>query len=221
MAVRKVFRVSTNDNFFVETVDVNFKWSPGFAVSQKQKNIIQLHDEYKKIYENDNILEISTKSPNELGVKLSAFNLNFTTSKGRTVTVESAFQASKKFENGGPYIDILKKDSKSAKKDERLNESGKLISFVFFNEIWPLEPKTIFYDWIYMNALHKNKDLSKEIIKFNAFTDIEFNHNKSINCQAYSAALYVSLSKNCLIERALSSKDDYLRIINNNCFNNK
>lgn len=48
IAVRKVFRVSTNDDFFVETVDVNLKWNPGFVVSQNQKNIIQLHVKYKK-----------------------------------------------------------------------------------------------------------------------------------------------------------------------------
>ena len=216
MAIRKVFRVSTDDDSFVDCIDVNFKWNPGFAISQKQKNIRALHDEYKQIYEDDNILEISTKSQNKLGVKLSAFNLTFTINEDKMVSVESAFQSSKKFEGGGPYLDILDMDSKSAKRDTRLKSSGELVSFVFFNDIWPIEPKTLFYDWIYINALNKNENLAKEVIKYNAFTDIEFNHKKSINCQAYSAALYVSLSKKGLIEKVLSSKDSYIQIVNKN-----
>ena len=42
---------------------------------------------------------------------------------------------------------------------------------------------------------------------YDAFTDIEFNHNKSINCQAYSVALYQALkSRGGLIEDFTDSK---------------
>ena len=37
----------------------------------------------------------------------------------------------------------------------------------------------MFYDWIYINALYKNKEIFNELIKYNAFTDIEFNPNKA------------------------------------------
>lgn len=68
MATRKVYRVNTKGNCFVNPINVDFKWNSGFAVVQKQKNIENIHKEYKKIYPEDNILEISTKSKNELGV---------------------------------------------------------------------------------------------------------------------------------------------------------
>ncbi len=216
MAVRSVYRVGT-DNNYVDKIDVDFLWNPGFAVCQKQKNIRALHENYKKIHSKDRVLEISSKSEDKLGVNLSAFNLMITTVKNKkTFSVESAFQSSKKFELGGPYLDLLEKDSKDAKKDTRLKSSGKLISFEFYGRSWPLEPKTLFYDWLYINALYKNEELVKQILEYNAFTDIEFNPKKSINCQAYSAALFVSLHKCNLLDDCISSPDKYIDIILNN-----
>lgn len=220
MAKRIVYRVDTNKDNYVDKIDVEFEWNAGFAVSQKQKNIRALHENYKKIYENDRVLEISSKSEERLGVQLSAFNLMITTQKRKkTFSVESAFQSSKKFELGGPYLDILDKNSKDAKKDIRLTTSGQLICFEFFGRAWPLEPKTLFYDWLYINALYKNKKLAKQILEYDSFTDIEFNPNKSINCQANAAALFVSLHRIGLLEKALKSPDDYKNIMtkkNNN-----
>ena len=218
MAIRNVYKVNLDKVNYVDIIEVDFKWNPGFAVVQKQKNIKALHENYIKKYKNDKILEISSKSLNPLGIKLSAFNLKFTTlKKKQTYTVECAFQSSKKFENGGPYTDLLGVDSKKAKSDISLKESGNLVSFVFFKEEWPLEPKTLFYDWLYMNALYKNKDLAKEIVQYNAFTDIEFNPKKSINCQAYSAALFVSLSKRGLIDKAMENSTEYKKVILKEC----
>ena len=41
-----------------------------------------------------------------------------------------------------------------------------------------LNPKTIFYDWLYINAVLENPLLAAELLKYNAFTDIEFNPKK-------------------------------------------
>ncbi|MFT8352857.1 DUF6977 family protein [Clostridium saccharoperbutylacetonicum] len=214
MAVRTVFRANADTLNFVEKIDVDFQWYPGFSVSQKQKSIKSLHENLKKIYKNDNILEISSKGLNELGIKLSAFNLMITTVKNkRTFSVESAFQSSKMFEHGGPYIDLLNVTSREAKKDIRLKSSGKLVGFKFYNQEWPLEPKTLFYDWLYMNALYKQKELSKVILNYDSFTDIEFNPRKSVNCQACSAALFVSLSRRNLIDETMKSVNNYLSVI--------
>ncbi len=213
MAVRSVFKVSNSEMRYIDKIDVEFKWYPGFAISQKQESINELHSNYKKVYENDNLLEISGKSQNELGIKLSAFNLLITTKDNKTFSVESSFQSSKKFELGGPYLDILEKTSREAKRDPRLKNSGKLIAFEFHKKIWPLEPKTLFYDWLYIRALYKHPDLVSEIIKYDAFTDIEFNPEKSINCQASSAALFVALAKRDLLDEAMMSITNYINII--------
>ena len=49
---------------------------------------------------------------------------------------------------------------------------------------------------------------------FQGFSDIVFNPNRSLNCQARAAALFVALSKNELIdEQILQDKARYLALI--------
>lgn len=197
---------------FVKVVYTDFNYYSGFAISQKQKSIKDLHSRFNSNYPEYKVLEVSSKSDEELGIQLSAFNLMVSTST-RKFSVESAFQSSKVFENGGPFIDLLEKPSKDAKKDERLRNSGKLTSFIYFNKTYPLEPKDFFYNWLYINALNLQQDLVTKLLDYDAFTDIEFNPQKSINCQAKAVAIYVSLTKAGLIKKALESQDSFLRFV--------
>lgn len=178
MAIRPAWTVV--DNRIIQ-VDYEFVFNPGFSKVQKQKNIQALHSAI-----GEKTLEVSTKSFDNLGVKLSAFNLKL---KGNPL--ECVFQSSKKYENGGPYTDLILALPKEAKMDERHHTSGRLISFSYNGEDFPLEPKTIFYDYIYLLAVqeHFTTEELMPIIGFKFFTDIEFNPKKSINCQAKSVAL--------------------------------
>ena len=63
-----------------------------------------------------------------------------------------------------------------------------------------------------------NNTIYKKILNYTAFTDIEFNPKKSINCQARSCALYVSLVKNKLLDIALESEEVFLEIISKDSF---
>ena len=211
MATRPVFEVSLDKKLFVQK-NIEFQWHSGFALSQKRKCIQSLHQNYLASYPNKNILEISSKSENELGVKLSAFNLmmNF---GDKTFSVETAYQGGKIFEYGGPYTDVLDKPSIAAKKDTRLKNSGKITGLSFFGKDFPLKPVTFFYNWLYINALNQNEELSQEIIKYDAFTDIVFNPQKSLNCQAAAAAIYVSLKRQNLLQPALESPQTFLSIV--------
>ena len=126
------------------------------------------------------------------------------------MSVECAYQGSKVFENGGPYHDLYSVSSRSAKTDERLRNSGELIAFNFCGEDFPIEPKTAFYDWLYITALcQKKKDMMQQLESFLGFSDIVFNPNRSLNCQARAAALFVSLSKNGLIDEQIFSDKNY------------
>ncbi|PAF21396.1 hypothetical protein CHH49_10880 [Terribacillus saccharophilus] len=213
MANRPVFISKMNSKTFLERKIIEFEWYPGFSIVQKQKSISSFHKNIKVADPSLKILEISSKSNIDLGISLSAFNLMITGKNQKTFSVETAFQASKVFEKGGPFLDLYNKTSREAKKDLRLKNSGSLKYFQYFNRKFDLEPKTFFYDWLYINALHLNEHLRKEIVKYNAFTDIEFNPQKSINCQARAAALYVSLVNLNLIDIALSSIDNYRNIV--------
>lgn len=164
----------------------SFEWFPGFAISQKQKSVESLHHAIKKADADARPLEISTKSKETVGINLSAFNLRLD-----NYTLENIFQSAKVYTNGGPYPDLLNVPPKAAKRDERLHNSGNLKAFRFQNEEFPLIPKTVFYDFIYIAAVKNSfaPDEIKEISSYNYFTDIEFNPAKSINTQARAAAL--------------------------------
>jgi hypothetical protein len=214
MAARPLFIPTTEGPALVETKFVEFHWFPGMAPSQRQKSADSLHAAALKLPGISKVLEVSSKSREELGVALSAFNLTFTTLKhNRTFSVECAYQGSKVFEHGGPYTDILGMTSREAKKDERLHSSGRLTGFHFFGTDWGLEPQTAFYDWIYINALKRQPSITNQLLEYSAFTDIEFNPERSINCQAYSVALYISLHRRRALAEATSSKEAFLEAV--------
>ena len=164
----------------------SFEWFSGFAVSQKQKSIESLHNAIMKADADAKPLEVSTKSKDSVGVKLSAFNL-----KLNNYTLENIFQSAKVFENGGPYLDLLEVLPKEAKRDERLHNSGNLKAFRYENQDFPLNPKTVFYDYIYIAAVKQTftEDEINTISSYNYFTDIEFNPAKSINTQARTVSM--------------------------------
>ena len=215
MAKRPIFTPNLRGFPYVESIDIEFKWYSGFSNLQLQKSIASLHAAAGKLKKIAPILEISRKSASDLGNSLSAFNLLLKAPDGQKVSVECAYQGSKVFEKGGPYHELYSVPSRAAKTDDRLRNSGALIAFNFCGEEFPTEPKTAFYDWLYMNALYQKKsDLLKELEAYQGFSDIVFNPNRSINCQARAAALFISLSKNELIDkRTLEDKDRYLEII--------
>lgn len=213
MANRPIFIATNNRRFFYEEKNIEFKFFNGFSITQKAKSIQSLHASAKKSGI-DNILEVSTKSDSKIGWELSAFNLMVDFDGNRQISVECAFQGSKVFEGKKQFDDLYFVESIQAKKDKRLKESGNIIGFEFESEYWDSEPKTAFYDWIYINALYRSrKDLVSQLLHYNTFSDIEFNPKKSINCQARTCAILVSLVKQDLIDEALSSKDIFIEMV--------
>ena len=197
MASRIVFLPKYEDPWYEEKV-VTFEWVPGMAKSQARKSISNLHEAAQVQLELRNPLEISTKSNSDLGVSLSAFNLKLDVDT-EFVSIESAYQSSKVFKNGGPYRDIVNLNSYDAKKDERLKESGELIGFKFEGNEWNVTNSPNFYDYLCIRALIDFED-KKLIQEFDCFTDIAFSqtslkykNNLSFNCQARSVAIYLGL----------------------------
>lgn len=211
MAKRPVFIPMAEPTSLVKEIMFEFPWHSGFAAVQKKKNVTALH----LAAEQDGLfplLEVSTKSEEKLGQRLSAFNLQIDTTLGK-ISIESAFQGSKVFRDGGPFHDLYLADSLSAKRDERLKTSGPLTEFNFFGQIWPLNPKTAFYDWLYLTALQPHQDFLKRLYHYKGFSDIEFNPEKSINCQARTCALLVSLLKMNMLNDALRSQSDFIAVL--------
>lgn len=204
MATRPVFVPENVGNFLVSEIPVDFKWNPGMAASQKKKNIVALHEAAKErgLYQ---LLEISSKSEEEVGRRLSAFSLKLQVGD-ITTYLECAYQASKVFRDGGPYHDLLHMTPRDAKKDPRLRGSGDLIRFEFEGQHFPLSPKNAFYDWLYIRALVPHLEWIRERVTHKGFTDIEFNPKKSINCQARAFAELVALEERGKVSK---SQEDF------------
>jgi len=212
MAERPVFIPSIKLGALVDELSISFLWHKGMAPSQKKKNVLELHSSAAKrgLYP---LLEVSTKSEAKLGQRLSAFNLKVELTDGRSISLESAFQGSKVFSNGGPFVDLFGVEGREAKRDERLLTSGSLELFRFEGKDFPLLPKTLFYDWLYIRVLHPHREFLQRLHDFKGFTDIEFNPARSINCQARSCATFVSLDRLNLLDECVSSLTRFMELL--------
>lgn len=220
MANRFVFLPTSPDApALVDERLVEFKWVPGMAISQGTKSVLNLHTAAREQLGIKSLLEISTRSPNHLGISLSAFNLQIKCESAQ-VSVEVAYQSSKVFQGGGPYLDLLNGTSMEAKQDLRLKTSGDLLGFDFEGIRWPLTANPNFYDYLYILGL-VNYQEKERLFEYHAFTDIAFNQNaiqnsnkKSFNCQARSVAIYCSLLRRMTEDKALKFLKDQSKKIN-------
>ncbi|MGO7180473.1 hypothetical protein ACCT14_04825 [Rhizobium brockwellii] len=211
MAVRPVFYPSNSGQLFGRT-DITIPWHGGFSVTQKQKNVRELHDAARR-NGFKNVLEVSSKSETEIGRRLSAFSLILKI-EGEEIPFECAYQGSKVFQDGGPYQDLYKKTPIEAKKDIRIKTSGRIISFKLFNKSFPISPPNVFYDWIYVSILANHESyLRDRLSQFDGFTDIEFNPEKSINCQARAVAITMALIRDNELQETMSTFDKFERKI--------
>ena len=213
MATRPIFKPLPGNFPSVEVVETEFEWYPGFSTAQAQRSIAALHSAAERSGIAP-VLEISSKSPTQLGVQLSAFNLQVQYA-GHLMAVECAFQGSKVFQEGGPYQALYAAASRDAKRDPRLKNSGNLIGFRLFDREMPTTPVTAFYDWLYFTALMQNAALAAKIVHYKGFSDIAFNPERSWNCQARSAALFVALTRSLDVHQ-LVDIDDFLTAIRGN-----
>jgi len=202
VANRPVFIPEYSGHQLVQEKAFEFEWSPGFAEVQKKKNVIALHCAAKRsgILR---ILEISSKSEDELGRRLSAFSLKIQIGNAK-FPLESVYQGSKSFEKGGPYSEVFSLSPRDAKRFIRELNCGKIIGFELEGEKYPLSPKNAFYDWLYIRSLSQHAKWIEENVNYEAFTDIEFNPAKQVNCQARAFAELLSLLKKRKLSRAAS-----------------
>ena len=213
MTSRPAFVPASGNRPGVLTESFAFTWNTGFARSQKIKNVMALHRSILENHPEYTPLEISSKSTEPLGVAMSAFNLAAKGKKsGERMTVESVFQASKVFQgNLGPHPEWYPLPSKEVRDRVKAIGDIPLTGFRFGKEEWPLMPSRLFYDWIYCKTLDLNPEMVEALETYDCFTDIEFNPVRSINCQAYAVALYLSLKRCGVLAEALQSREAFTR----------
>lgn len=212
-AIRPIF-IPQKEGPGVKEVMVEFSWFLGMSAAVRKRSIQSLHEQARELGFH-NILEASSKSEHPIGIPLSAFFL----CNAHGTPVENLFQMSKVFKYGGPYLDLLNVSPREAKRDPRLKTSGPLVEFRFNKKTFPLEPKTLFYDWLYCGVLFKgskNEILKNKLLSYNfdAYSDIEFNPSKSFSCQARTLALGVSIYNNGMMDEFIADPVEFSRNFN-------
>ncbi len=193
----------------------------------------------------DEILEVSTASEDyETGKALSALNLMYEDpASGRIHSVENWFQSAKVFgrcgREFGPYEQLLmvrnpkrylntSLDRKTVARNDgdllfqrtQSEVAGtSLVRFELGGKSFPLVPRSGFYDYLYAQALHqdRNSDLAERICGYRVFTDIMFNpgtgKKRKYNTQARSCAIFVSLTERGLLDEALSGFERFVDLV--------
>lgn len=241
-ATRIYFKVDKNK---VETKEINFDFYSGFAPIQKIKSRDSMHKSILKQEPNAKILEVSTKSNDWFGERLSAFNLmidnrpfecvfqeakRFKISDSRITNIELDIKGKGKItmdisdrlvrENDAYYLEPISDNPRELKSllkaFMKANKNAKLSHFAYKGEIFEtnagvVNSESYFYDFLYFRALLENFSQSeiRQILQYNIFTDIEFNHKVSINCQARSCALYCYALFNDKVDFYMESREKF------------
>jgi hypothetical protein len=227
MAKRPVFVSRTERWPRVQEVTVEFRWVAGQSAAQKQRRIEELHSSARsKLGEETRILEISSHSPEDLGCDLSAFALEYK-ADDRRYRVEALFQGSKVFSDGsGPFPELYEVEGREARRrlhDECAHLPAEVTLEKFVPAFqpgeaeWPAATGTAFYDWLYISALLQdgNRERAERLLDYRAFTDIEFNPARSLNCQARAAALFRALREAHgwdELEKLVGDRDRFLEV---------
>lgn len=213
MAERLYFIAKPSYQGLIIEKTIEFRYFAGQSKSQKQKSMDSMIYAIRAVESGGRILEVSTKSRTPLGILLSGFELLYDDQElGKGVPIVNVFESSKVFELGGPYRDLLHTTPVEAKRDERLVQSGKLLGFHYEGKEYTLQPRSLFYDWIYLRALNAHPEYHEELLNYDIFTDIEYNMKKMFACQARSVAYFVSLYRRDLLEEALKDIETFKKI---------
>lgn len=212
MAKRPVFLPDYDGQRLVEERIITFEWAPGFSLTQKKRNINSLHSEAKRSGIKT-ILEISSKSDDEIGKRLSAFSLKLEID-GTKYPLECVYQGSKVFENCGPFSELFELQPGEAKRFIRSKDFGRLKYFELEGIKYPLSPKNAFYDWLYIRCLKDHAQWISSNVSYDGFTDIEFNPARQVNCQARAFAEYLSLLKRSKLQDAASNFEYFVSLLN-------
>ena len=168
------------------------------------------------------VLEISTRSADADGRRMSAMSLRVAGAGGGRVALESAYQAAKDF-GAGPEVRIEALDGFDAKrrsKERAAKMAGagcELAAFTRGGIHWPAATGTAFYDRLWLEgALDAYGDRLGEVLRPHlGFSDCFFRPGPARACQAAAAASAAVLLEKLkrrpdpLLERALETAGGY------------
>lgn len=210
MAKRILF-MKKNSEPFNEELEIEFDWAPGLNAVCRQRSIDNLQKAAGRIYPCLRILDTSYVSGQKEGVGLSSSNLSITLASGESIPLESAYQGSKMINNMGPYTDLYYTNALKVKSDPRLN--GEVTGFHFEGVDYSAKDPHAFYNWLFCRALSENPELSGQLEKYDAYSNIMVPVDAE-ECEARAAAVYEGLRISGKLALCLDNFDTFCNIVN-------
>ena len=141
------------------------------------------------------VLEISSRSDEPLGRRLSAMHLRAPGPDGdRGLPVESVYQAAKCYGDGGPDDQPIPNGYDAKRHDRERRGAGPLRGFHHQGTFWPAASGSAFYDRLWIQAAAA-AGAGRELGRFDAYTDQFHRPGQALACQARSAAMLVGLDR--------------------------
>lgn len=212
---------------------VEFVWHKGMALRQRQRSVASMHESIARTTPSASTLEVSTRAVDyDLGKALSAFNLTLrgfpvenVFQSAKTMTDGGPYADILNLSPAEAKRDcrIQTRDSKADCQANGIRYGGQkffdpdsgvcpachsrpqrqLTAFKSRHFVWGLEPKSQFYDALYITALlePQNQVLARRVADHDTFTDLAFNQKVPyaevgpFNCQARSCAIVATLAR--------------------------
>ena len=141
------------------------------------------------------VLEISSRSQDQLGQRLSAMHLRAAGPDGdRGLPVESVYQAAKCYGAGGPDERPSRNGFDAKRHDRERQSAGPLRGFHHRGTFWPAASGSAFYDRLWIQAAAA-AGARGELTRYDAYTDQFHRPGRTLACQARSAAMLVGLDR--------------------------
>ena len=168
------------DVTFADEKLVTFPWVPGTSSATRRENLTSFHHAIHDTLAGSRHLEVSTYSQLPQGANLSAFNLALSDGRESKVSVEVAYQSSKRFRVSGRTLSVGNvKNSLDAKREaQRLASVGEFAGFKYAGLDLAIEQSALVFDLIYLEALRQNPGAFAMATEFDVFSDFGFNKNK-------------------------------------------
>ena len=141
------------------------------------------------------VLEISSRSDEPLGRRLSAMHLRAAGPDGdRGLPVESIYQAAKCYGDGGPDDQPITNGYDAKRHDRERRSAGPLRGFHHQGTFWPAASGSAFYDRLWIQAA-AGASATRAVQGYDAYSDQFHRPGQSVACQARSAAMLAGLDR--------------------------
>jgi hypothetical protein len=187
----------------IHAEDVDFQWIPGRSAEIWKANTVKLHAAaaYRKL---EPLLEVTAAADDPLGTRIQPESLTLKDDRSYMVSVTAVYHGSKVFATGGPYTDLYRQSERDILADARLENSGALVGYRFGGLEWGLKAGTMFFDWLVVHALHRQREWRRLLVDFKGFTAVGCRSGDQTVCHARSCALYVALVEKDLVDEVLT-----------------